>query len=235
MVAERKKGTFGEGLEPLRGDEPAGLAAGGCGSGGKPNMMTNLWTWKPNNYKLPNISLASRQAHHNIQRLLRVPNSHHRISSDRPEGRYAYKNYFNNIQGEQRPPRNNVPPRPVPPGTLAALKSDTRTTIDVSKDGMGEGQRDFSKNEEIRYILRGSAFFYASDTSTNECIRIAVTPGGLLVIPAGIYHRCTLDEADIRVLRLFQDEPKWVPYNRGADTEMNPHRIDYSRSVGVGS
>ncbi|KAJ7776061.1 Acireductone dioxygenase ARD family [Mycena maculata] len=120
-----------------------------------------------------------------------------------------------------------------------------RDTIDVSKAGMGaiyeekiKGffQEHMHEDEEIRYILSGSGFFDVRETPTDAWIRLAVEPGDLLVIPAGIYHRFTLDEADnIRALRLFQDEPKWIPYNRGVDTEANPHRVDYLRSVGVGA
>ncbi|KAJ6464973.1 Acireductone dioxygenase ARD family, partial [Mycena sanguinolenta] len=83
--------------------------------------------------------------------------------------------------------------------------------INVSREGMGavyeEKIRGFfeehmHEDEEIRYILSGSGFFY---TPTDAWIRIAVAPGDLLVLPAGIYHRFTLDTKDqIRALRLFK-------------------------------
>lgn len=28
-------------------------------------------------------------------------------------------------------------------------------------------------------------------------------------------------------MRLFKDEPKWTPLNRGAETDINPYRKDY--------
>ncbi|KAJ7167253.1 RmlC-like cupin domain-containing protein [Mycena crocata] len=162
--------------------------------------------------------------------------------------------YFDNLPGDQRLPHDYSPSRPVAPETLAALKVSSwtipvegyeprvdeiarergyknRDVINVSKEGMGEiyeekikgfFQEHMHEDEEIRYILSGSGFFDLRETPTDEWIRISVTPGDLLA-------------NDIRALRLFQDEPKWVPYNRGADTEVNTHRVEYLRSVGVGA
>ena len=93
-------------------------------------------------------------------------------------------------------------------------------------------------------------YVYA-DYPADEWIRIHVLPGDLLVLPAGIYHRFTLDELnEIKVLRLFkvrqnrffhwslstkasddQEEPKWTPYVRSSETESNVYRVQYVNSL----
>lgn len=78
------------------------------------------------------------------------------------------------------------------------------------------------EDEEIRYVLDGSGFFdvrggflaisnidmsehETTEHPTNSWVRIHVVPGDLLVVPAGIYHRFSLDsEERIKVLRLFK-------------------------------
>ncbi|KAF8503839.1 Acireductone dioxygenase ARD family [Gautieria morchelliformis] len=120
-----------------------------------------------------------------------------------------------------------------------------RDTINVSKAGLGDAyetkikgffEEHMHEDEEIRYILDGSGFFDVRETPTDVWVRVAMDPGDLLVLPAGIYHRFTLDEKNhIKALRLFKDEPKWIPYNRSVETDANPYRKDYLQSIGVGA
>ncbi|KAJ7678619.1 ARD/ARD' family-domain-containing protein [Mycena rosella] len=100
----------------------------------------------------------------------------------------------------------------------------------------GFSQEHMHEDAEIRYILSRNGFFDVRETPMDAWIRLAVEPGDLLVIPTGIYHRFTLDENDnIKALRIYQDELKWVPYNRGEATDANPHRLEYLETIGVGA
>jgi len=72
-------------------------------------------------------------------------------------------------------------------------------------------------DEETRAIADGSGFFDVRDKN-DEWIRIEVSKGDLLVIPAGIYHRFIPTKTDfIKAIRLFVGNPVWTPINRDSD------------------
>ncbi|WWC97274.1 1,2-dihydroxy-3-keto-5-methylthiopentene dioxygenase [Kwoniella sp. B9012] len=123
-----------------------------------------------------------------------------------------------------------------------------RDQITVTREGLGEAYEDKIKSffdehlhedEEIRYILAGSGYFDIRGINpphADRWIRISLTSGDLIVLPAGIYHRFTVDSNNtITAMRLFQDEPKWTPYSRSLpDTDERAARGEYLEQVKSG-
>ena len=89
-------------------------------------------------------------------------------------------------------------------------------------------------DEEIRFILEGTGYFDVRDVD-DQWIRISMGAGDMIVLPAGMYHRFTLDEANyLKAMRLFVGEPVWTPYNREeAGVDAMPQRGDYVKAIGA--
>ncbi|KAJ6024603.1 hypothetical protein N7540_005400 [Penicillium herquei] len=166
--------------------------------------------------------------------------------------------WYDNIAGDQREPHDSG--RDVSEETLAkvgvlykhcptiehvdkiALERGykNRDSVCVSPQTMGDVYEEKVKmffaehlheDEEIRYILDGEGYFDVRGQE-DEWIRICLKKDDMIILPAGIYHRFTTNEQNyVKAMRLFQDEPKWTPLNRGAEVDINPHRKTYVETV----
>ncbi|TBU37466.1 Acireductone dioxygenase [Dichomitus squalens] len=116
-----------------------------------------------------------------------------------------------------------------------------RDEIRVSKEGLGDGyeakikafyEEHLHEDEEIRYIREGSGYFDVRSKDDSRWIRIHVEKNDLIIVPAGIYHRFTLDSKNaVRAVRLFKEAPKWIALPREPGLETNPYRQQYVSSI----
>lgn len=73
-------------------------------------------------------------------------------------------------------------------------------------------------DDEVRYVLDGSGYFDVRDEE-DRWIRIFVEKGDLITLPAGSYHRFTVDEQNyLKAMRLFMGQPVWEAHSRPADS-----------------
>ncbi|TFY76293.1 hypothetical protein EWM64_g7719 [Hericium alpestre] len=74
-----------------------------------------------------------------------------------------------------------------------------REVINITKEGLGDAYESKLK------MFYEEQCLHITEHPPDNWIRIHVTPGDLLVVPAGIYHRFGLDELNrIRTMRLFK-------------------------------
>eukprot|EP00835_Amoeboradix_gromovi_P006071 NODE_653_length_5514_cov_0.694552.p4 type:complete len:173 gc:universal NODE_653_length_5514_cov_0.694552:3318-3836(+) len=87
------------------------------------------------------------------------------------------------------------------------------------------------EDAEVRFITKGCGYFDVR-SKEDKWIRIKVESGDFIILPAGIYHRFTIDESmTIQALRLFEVVPKWTPINRKPSIETMEARQNYLKSI----
>jgi 1,2-dihydroxy-3-keto-5-methylthiopentene dioxygenase len=74
----------------------------------------------------------------------------------------------------------------------------------------------YHTEDEVRFVVEGEGIFDVRDEH-DRWMRIEVSPGDMIVIPARTYHRFYLTERkQIRCMRLFANHDGWAPLYRAA-------------------
>jgi 1,2-dihydroxy-3-keto-5-methylthiopentene dioxygenase len=69
--------------------------------------------------------------------------------------------------------------------------------------------------DEVRFVVAGEGIFDVRDEGDTRWIRVEVSAGDMIVIPARKYHRFHLtDQKQIRCMRLFVNHEGWAPLYR---------------------
>ena len=72
----------------------------------------------------------------------------------------------------------------------------------------------FHTEDEVRFVVAGEGIFDVRDAN-DEWVRIEVSAGDMIVIPANTHHRFLLtDTRQIRCMRLFANHDGWAPMYR---------------------
>lgn len=72
----------------------------------------------------------------------------------------------------------------------------------------------YHTEDEVRFVVDGAGIFDVRDEA-DRWMRIEVTPGDMIVIPARTHHRFYLtDRKHIRCMRLFANHDGWAPLYR---------------------
>ena len=72
----------------------------------------------------------------------------------------------------------------------------------------------FHTEDEVRYVVAGEGIFDVRDAD-DQWVRIEVSSGDMIVIPARTHHRFYLTEQkQIRCMRLFANNEGWAPLYR---------------------
>jgi len=119
---------------------------------------------------------------------------------------------------------------------LDSLSLDTCTRMkrsDISSQEEDSGTSEVGKDTAVYRMP--SLTLTNEETPTEAWIRLVIGPGDLLVTPAGMYHRFTLDEANnVKALRLFQVRlsPGFHLYQHGSGLHLRMNQSG-SRTIEV--
>ena len=74
----------------------------------------------------------------------------------------------------------------------------------------------YHTEDEVRFVVEGEGIFDVRDAA-DRWIRIEVSEGDIIIIPARTHHRFYLtDSKTIRCMRLFANHDGWAPLYRAA-------------------